>query len=64
MSFHLISFYYKVDEMLEELNSSLQQLDYGKIDFVMCHFAAVPKPIDNLKQRFTVFKDAGYFSGY
>ena len=23
MSFHLISFYYKVDEMLEELNSSL-----------------------------------------
>lgn len=43
MSFHLISFYYKVDEILEELNSSLYQLYCGKIDFVICHFAAVPR---------------------
>ena len=39
MLFHLTSFQYNDEELLEELNSCVHQLANGKIGFIMCHFA-------------------------
>lgn len=54
--FCLMSFGYNVDEVLEELNSRLFQLVYGKIGFIIYTVSfKVTEPTDDVKWGLSVF---------